>query len=120
MLALKGKGSVSKGNNISATKWRKVANIVPPLVTANNLCKDKEKTSKPIIPIPIISQVKNSFGKMELAGGMLQLANKADCIEIYGLFGASKLIASHADRLDISSLPAGTYRYIRCARDSTK
>ena len=64
--------------------------------------------------------MKNSFGKMELAGGMLQLANKADCIEIYGLFGASKLIASHADRLDISSLPAGTYRYIRCARDSTK
>ena len=67
-----------------------------------------------------IAQVKNSFGKMELAGGMLQLANKADCIEIYGLFGASKLIASHADHLDISSLPAGTYRYIRCVRDSTK
>lgn len=51
---------------------------------------------------------------MELAGGMLQLANKADCIEIYGLFGASKLISSHADRLDISSLPAGTYIYKVC------
>ena len=61
MLALKGKGSVSKGKNSSVTKWRKVANIVPPLVTANNLCKDKEKTSKPIIPIPIIfARVGNS------------------------------------------------------------
>lgn len=63
--------------------------------------------------------MKNSFDKMELAGGMLQLANKADCIEIYGLFGVSKLIASHADRLDISSLPAGTYRYIRCGFGET-
>lgn len=54
MLALKGKGSVSKGKNSSVTKWRKVATSPPPLVTAYSLCKDKEKTSKPIIPIPII------------------------------------------------------------------
>ncbi len=61
-----------------------------------------------------IAQVKNTFGKMELAGGMLQFANKADRIELYDLSGANKLTARHANRLDISSLPAGTYIYKVC------
>lgn len=58
-----------------------------------------------------IAEVKNSFGEVRIEGGLLLLDATADKIEVCNLAGACLLTTTHSDRIDLSSLPAGTYIY---------
>lgn len=58
-----------------------------------------------------IAEVRGSIGKVRVDGGALLLDNAADRIELFDASGAPRLTATHADRLELGTLPAGTYIY---------
>lgn len=68
-----------------------------------------------------INEVKATFGKVRFSEGSLVLDGTADKVEIYDLAGASRLTASHTSRVDLASLPSGTYVYkVVKGKDSMK
>lgn len=58
-----------------------------------------------------IAEVRGAIGKVRVEGGALLLYNAADRIELIDASGAPRLTATHADRLDLGTLPPGTYIY---------
>ena len=58
-----------------------------------------------------IAEVRGAIGKVRVEGGALLLDNVADRIELIDASGAPRLTATHADRLELGTLPAGTYIY---------
>lgn len=68
-----------------------------------------------------INEVKATFGKVRFSERSLVLDGTADKVEIYDLAGASRLTASHTSRVDLASLPSGTYVYkVVKGKDSMK
>ena len=55
--------------------------------------------------------MRGAIGKVRVEGGTLLLDNAADRIELIDASGAPRLTATHADRLELGTLPAGTYIY---------
>lgn len=55
--------------------------------------------------------MRGSLGKVRVDGGALLLDNAADRIELFDASGALRLTATHADRLELGTQPAGTYIY---------
>ena len=58
-----------------------------------------------------IAEVRGAIGKARVEGGALLLDKAADRIELIDASGAPRLTATHADRLELGTLPAGTYIY---------